>query len=180
MDILVEEIMTRSPVIAGPEASAHDVSMLMIDRKVGGVVIVEGGGPIGILTERDFLVKVVSMDIRPSDIKVDGLMSTPLVTIGPKKSVQEAARTMASLRIKRLPVVEEGLLIGIITEHDILRLSPSLIEVTREWSKLKSSAMSSYVPSATVGYCESCRLYSNQLRDMDGRLLCPDCFEDLE
>jgi len=180
MDILVDEIMTRSPVTAGPEADAHRIAMLMIDRKVGSVVILEGSNAVGIVTERDFLEKVASKDRLPSDVKVEHLMSSPLVTIGPKMSVQEAAKTMAQLHIKRLPVLDQGLLIGILTEHDILRLSPSLIEVTREWSKLKVSSVQSFTPSATVGYCESCRLYSNQLRDIDGRLLCPDCYEEMD
>jgi CBS-domain-containing membrane protein len=105
-------------------------------------------------------------------------MTSPLVTVGPKDSVAEAATKMSKLRMRRLPVVSKGHLIGILTENDILRISPSLIEITREWAKIKGpgSAEASGARIAS-GYCDSCGAFSSELRAREGQMLCSDCFE---
>ena len=66
------------------------------------------------------------------------IMTAPLVTIGPRDSVADAARKMARLGLRRLPVVDKEQLVGMLTENDVLRISPSLIDITREWQMMRS------------------------------------------
>ena len=131
-DIYVEDIMTKVPVIGAPNLTARDIAILMRSWKVGSVIILEDGRPIGIVTAREFVEKIVAEDRRPADVKAGEIMSSPVVTIGPRESVAEAGRKMGRMRLRRLPVVEGDQLIGMLTENDITRLSPSLIELTRE------------------------------------------------
>ncbi len=117
-DIYVEEIMTKVPVIGSTNLSAKDIAVLMTSWKVGSVILVENDQPVGIVTERDIVEKLVSQDIRPSDVCASMIMTEPLVTIGPRDSVADAARKMARLGLRRLPVVDKEQLVGMLTEND--------------------------------------------------------------
>jgi CBS domain-containing protein len=176
-DIIVEEVMTPTPVIGDPGMTAKEAAELMRDKDVGSLVIVENGQPVGILTEKDLVEKVVSENLLPSKVSVERIMSTPLIIASPKDSVAQAAQRMAQLRLRRLPVVEDGLLIGILTENDILKISPSLIEITREWARINSSGPMNDTIGFSSGYCEICGGFSDILTANDGRLLCADCLE---
>lgn len=181
-DIYVEDIMTKVPVIGSPSLTVRDIATLMRSWKVGSVIIIEDGRPVGIVTERDFVEKVVAEDRRPSEVRALDIMSRPLVTVGPKESVADAGRKMAQLRLRRLPVVVGDQLIGMLTENDITRLSPSLLEITREWRGISSSPEMEREPVSMSGYCENCENYSYDLRQTGGAsgrggLLCPECRE---
>jgi CBS domain-containing protein len=181
-DIYVEDIMTKVPVIGSPELTARDIATLMKSWKVGSVIIVVDGQPTGIVTERDFVEKIVAEDKRPSDIRARQIMSSPLITTGPKESVAEAGRKMAQMHFRRLPVVVGDQLVGMLTENDITRISPSLIEITREWRSINSPGESERQPVSMQGYCENCENYSYDLRQTGGAsgrgsLLCAECRE---
>lgn len=181
-DIYVEDIMTKVPVIGSPNLTVRDIGILMRSWKVGSVIILEDGRPIGIVTERDFVEKIVAEDRIPTQVRARDIMSSPLVTIGPKESVAEAGRKMGRLRLRRLPVVVGDQLIGMLTENDITRLSPSLIELTREWRGIASPADYEQEPVSMAGYCENCENYSYDLRQTGGAsgrggLLCSECRE---
>ena len=179
-DILVEEVMSRSPRTTGPDISAQAAAKLMKREDVGSLVIIEDGTAIGIITEKDLVQKVVAEGRHASKVTVQEIMSSPLVTISPKESVSDAARKMALMRLRRLPVVSEGRLIGVLTENDVLRLSPSLIELTREWSRLVAEGGMAPSHLMTEGYCENCGAYSNQLVEHNRELVCLDCREQLK
>jgi CBS domain-containing protein len=179
-DIYVDEIMSKVPVIGNPELSARDLGVLMRSLKVGSVIIIEDGRPQGIVTERDFVEKLVAEDRRPSEVRARDIMTRPLVTVGPKDSVADAARKMAKLQMRRLPVVVGEQLVGMLTENDITRLSPSLIEITREWGNINGSVPFEREPGSFSGYCENCDNYSYDLRQAGavsgrGPLLCSEC-----
>ena len=181
-DIYVEDIMTKVPVIGSPNLTARDIAILMRSWKVGSVIILEDGRPIGIVTERDFVEKIVAEDRRPADVKAGEIMSSPVVTIGPRESVAEAGRKMGRMRLRRLPVVEGDQLIGMLTENDITRLSPSLIELTREWRGISTPVEAEREPVSMAGSCENCENYSYDLRQTGGAsgrggLLCAECRE---
>jgi CBS domain-containing protein len=115
----VAEIMTASVVTARPEAAVREVAALMRDRNVGSVVLVDDSGrPVGVVTDRDLAVDVLAEAGDPAAPAVD-CATTPVITGEAGMALEEAAALMVSHRIRRLPVLEEGDLVGIVTLDDI-------------------------------------------------------------
>lgn len=179
-DILVEEIMSRDPKAANFDITAQAAAKLMKQEDVGSLIILEDGRAVGMITEKDLVQKVVAEGRSPSKVRVANIMSTPLVTIGPMESVSDAAKKMANLKLRRLPVVKDGKLVGVLTENDVLKLSPSLIELTREWSRLGTGGGALPRQLMTEGYCDNCGAYSDQLVERNGELLCFACIDLLD
>lgn len=178
-EILVREVMSSRPRTGTTDMTVKEAAALMLREGVGSLIVLEDGEPVGILTERDILYKVVALGKTPSRTMVEKVMSSPVITISPEANISEAAKRMSDLHLRRLPVVEDGKLSGMLTEKDILKLSPSLIELTREWGKIgRGSAVRSNGRGFVAGYCESCDSYSIDLRLENGSLLCPDCREE--
>ena len=167
------EIMSKNPVTARADISVAEAASLMKERAVGSLVVVEGEAPIGIVTERDLVTKVLAAGGSASEMKVRDVMSAPLVSIHPHMEVADAAKRMASLNIRRLAVVDAGKLVGLVTENDILAVWPQLIEVTREYSR----AGLIEEKQGIEGHCEVCGIYSTDLRPEGALLACPECRE---
>lgn len=179
-DILVREIMTKAPRTGTPMMTVQEAAMLMRSERIGSLVVVDGNDAVGILTERDILNKIVAEGRSAKMVKVHEVMSAPLIVVGPEDTVADAAKRMSRKRVRRLPVCENGVLVGMLTENDVIKLSPSLIEITREYSKILGRGQTDADDNTMGGYCESCRSYSDELRMLDGQLLCPECKEELE
>jgi CBS domain-containing protein len=176
MDILVEEVMSRSPRTGSPDMTVKEAAVLMRDEKVGSLIIVEDGLAVGIVTERDLLNKIVSENKVPSKTLVKDIMTSPLITTTEKESLSEAAKRMSVMHVRRLPVLKGNMLVGILTENDVLRISPSLIELTREWSLVNRGGIGrEKEPQMFTGYCENCGQFSIDLRLNSGELRCPEC-----
>lgn len=115
----LREIMTPGVVTAGPEANVLEVAQLMRDHSVGSVVICDSEGqPTAMVTDRDLAVRALAEE-RPSGEPVAEHASRPLVTGEPEMDLEEAAALMVQHRVRRLPVVDEQRLIGIVTLDDI-------------------------------------------------------------
>lgn len=170
----VSEIMSKEPVTISPEETVLRAGDLMRERDVGSLLVIKEGRPIGIITEKDIVDKVVAKDLRPSSVLVKGVMSSPVMTIDPYKEVVDAARIMADNRIRRLAVLENGEVVGLITEKDIMRVWPAMLEITRQRAEISRPA-----EGVGVGYCESCGMFSDRLTLHDGQLVCPECLETL-
>lgn len=112
--------MTKNVVSACADRSVFEAAELMGESHVGCLVIVEGETPIGIVTERDIVRRVVAKRL-PLDTKVSEVMSKSLVTINPDASLKEAARLMSVNKIRRLPVLKENKLVGILVASDFVR-----------------------------------------------------------
>ena len=111
--------MRRNVVVARPEMPILEAARLMGNQDVGSIVICEDDKPVGIVTERDFLRKVIAGSQDPKTTRLKDIMSAPVVCVNPSVSIREAARLILENSIRRLPVVEEGKLVGIITARDI-------------------------------------------------------------
>jgi CBS domain-containing protein len=116
----VKDFMTKTVITIDVHRTVFDAAELMSYKGVGCLVIMEGEMPRGIVTERDFVRRVVAKK-RPLDIKISEIMSKTLITISPDASLKEAARTMTNNRIRRLPVLEGNRLVGIIVASDFVR-----------------------------------------------------------
>lgn len=117
----VGELMTKNVCTIEKDSDAFKASETMVSRGVGSIVIVDKGRPIGIVTERDLLVKVVARKKDPSSTKVAEIMSTPLISIRPRSHVREAAKLMVDYNIRRLVVLENETLVGILSIRDLTR-----------------------------------------------------------
>ena len=115
----LSEIMTAGVVTAKPQASAVSVARQMRDNRVGSVVIVDpAGSPVAMVTDRDLAVRVFANGVDP-EAPVGDHASRPLVCGGPEMELDEAAALMVQHRVRRLPVVGDGSLAGIVTLDDI-------------------------------------------------------------
>jgi len=168
----VFEIMSQTPVTISADATTAEAAGLMRDRGIGSLVIVEDGRPTGIVTERDVVTKVAALDKRPRDVPIRTIMTAPVIAIHPDEEVLEAARLMAARKIRRLAVVKEGRLVGMITENDIVRIWPQLLEITREYAR---AGLETRFSKGIEGHCEACGVYSTSLMWDRNLLACPDC-----
>jgi CBS domain-containing protein len=115
----LQEIMTQGVVTAGADADLGAVAALMRDKNVGSVVICDADGrPAAMVTDRDLAVRGMA-DQRPLSEPITDHASRPLVTGEPEMDLEEAAALMVQHRVRRLPVVADGELVGIVTLDDI-------------------------------------------------------------
>jgi signal-transduction protein with cAMP-binding, CBS, and nucleotidyltransferase domain len=148
--ILIDTIMTPPPlVVANSSESIFKISNLMNERKVGSIIIINGDDqnyPIGIITERDIVRRVISDNKDPKHTKATEIMSKPLITIETNTYVSDVSLKMVKNKIRRLPVVKGKTLSGIITITDIIKyfheknkddnyLSKAMIRYGKYWEE---------------------------------------------
>lgn len=122
----VRDVMHRVTLVDGDKSVAETAKIMMrtattVTREIGSVLVAKNNEPIGILTERDILKKVVATGLDPAVTKISQVMSAPLITVPVDMSVGEASRIMIEKGIRRLPVTEGNKIVGIITTRDITR-----------------------------------------------------------
>ncbi len=178
-EIIVKEAMKTNLAIVTPTISVLEAAKIMKKRKIGNVLVTKKDLLIGILTESDIIKKVVAEGKKPEEVTVGEVMSTPAIVIDPYVSLEEAMKTMGKCNVRRLPVIEDDELIGIITQKDISRISPILHEISREWYDITVRDETFYKKQVFSGKCEDCGVLSANLKNVDGRLLCDDCIDAL-
>ncbi|MBM3897623.1 MAG: CBS domain-containing protein [Thaumarchaeota archaeon] len=117
----VKDIMTKQTVIGTPSKTVLLAANKMAQKGVGALIIAGKNLPLGIITERDIVRKVVAMKKDPNTTKISEIMSEPLFTTSPNNDIREAAKIMSINEVRRLPVVENGKLVGILTATDIAK-----------------------------------------------------------
>ncbi len=190
-DLSVSDIMSRRLITADVSETADRLARRMAEDSVGCIIIIQDNHPVGIVTERDLVVKLISRNGQPSKVKAGEIMSTPLITIQPGKSVELALREMARRRIRRLPVVQGRKLIGLVSDSDLLSVSSELSEILRDvirqnnpegdmgqtipdWEQEENN------PSVFIqGICEVCQSFQESLENIDGAYVCMRCREEL-
>jgi len=127
--LLVRDVMSENVRTVRSNSTVTEAVRKMNKFEIGSVVGVEGDRPIGIITERDILRRVLEVTMGAEAMKAKEIMSSPLTTVNDEATVEEAARVMTDRRIKKLPVVRDGKLVGIVTSTDIVRSQPKLVEL---------------------------------------------------
>ncbi|MEM1946805.1 MAG: CBS domain-containing protein [Candidatus Caldarchaeum sp.] len=120
---MVREIMTEDVVTVSSEDSVYNAARLMADMGVGSCVVIKNEKPVGIVTERDVVRKVVAAGLSPKRTTVEKVMSSPLIVVGENTSVAEAAAIMAKHRVRRLVVVRDEHLAGVVSVTDLVRVA---------------------------------------------------------
>jgi len=178
LSVRVREVMSSPVISASPEDNIKDISRKMVESKVGSVIIISEGKPIGVVTDGDIIKKVVSINLIPSSVKAVQIMTSPLITIKAESYIMDAAKLMNKYRIKRLGVTYRDELVGVISMSDIIYLFPELMDIASEKMSIFSSKKGS-VKKYISGYCDACGQWSDFLMEVDGRFLCEECREEL-
>jgi len=135
MSLKIENVMVVDVVTVEAEATVGEAVELMNKNEIGCLVVVdEEEKPVGIITERDLLKRVLAKRKDPVRSKVKDIMSKPLVTGTPHMDIEAAVRLMFKHKIKKLPVVENGQLVGLVTLTDLVRFQPQIIRILKELS----------------------------------------------
>lgn len=121
MSLSVREVMTKNVMTIESSAPTKEAAELMDKHDIGCLIVMNEGKPVGIVTERDMLKRVLLQFRDPRITRVSDIMSTPLIASSPETELREAMKLMNKRRIKKLPVVEDGLVIGLITLTDVVR-----------------------------------------------------------
>jgi len=177
MDVKVGQCMTVGVFTLPANKKVRDAARLLRKTNVGSIIITQKGKAKGIITERDIVHKVVAAGRDPSKATLKSVMSRPLKVIKASDRVDTAALALRNNRVKRLPVVDKsGRLVGIITEGDLLRVYPGMLDVVSETQEIRESKPSEYF----TGVCEICGCFAEDLKRDEGKLKCEDCREEEE
>jgi len=183
--MVVKDIMSSPVVTLDEDATSNKVANIMDENDLGCVIVTNKvGKPVGIITERDLVIRVLAKNLVPDAVKAKEIMTSPLVTIEPEATISEAARRMSRLDIRRLGVVYKGNLVGLISSRDVLGVMPELIEIIQERTRIEDAAEAEESIEAEEtplsGYCDRCGVFSQNLKDVNGQNLCEDCRIELE
>lgn len=175
-----KDVMSKPVISVNENDNAMNAAKLMEKHEIGGIVIVnKDGKPLGIVTERDLATRVVAKGLQSKDVSVSSIMSRPIATIDGEASIREVAKKMSKLEIRRLAVVSKGDLQGIITSKDILRITPVMMDILSERSRINANEPIRET-SNLAGYCDNCSEWSLSLSYHEGKFQCEDCLSDAE
>jgi CBS domain-containing protein len=135
--ILVRDIMARNVKTVRTDDSVIDAVVKMNKFRIGSVIVTNNGRPVGIITERNILQRIVEPRLDPGSVRAKDVMSSPLITVDTNTAVEEAAQIMARKGIKKLPVVEGDKVVGIVSTSDIVRTSPTQLGILEELLRIR-------------------------------------------
>jgi CBS domain-containing protein len=118
--VFVRDVMTKDVIVTDPDWSVLDAARKMAAKRIGGLVVVRAGRPVGLVTERDILWKVTAKERNPKKVLVRDIMTSPVVTIAPLSTLRAAARLMIGHNVRRLVVTRLDNVEGIVTARDVV------------------------------------------------------------
>jgi len=130
----VEDVMVESVITVDSDSSVMKAVKIMNEHEIGCLVVTRRGRAVGIITERDLLNRIIAKSKNPSRTKVREIMTKPLVAGQPDMDLEDATKLMFERKIKKLPVVEHGRLLGLITLTDVARFQPQMIKILKKLS----------------------------------------------
>jgi CBS domain-containing protein len=132
LPLKVRDVMVREVITVDENASVKEAVDIMNEFQIGSLIVLEKGKAKGIVTERDFLRRVTAEAKDVVNTKVKEIMTTPLVVVEPSTDLEEAVKLMFQNKIKKLAVVDENKLVGIVTLTDIARVEPQMIRMLKQ------------------------------------------------
>ena len=130
--VLVRDVMSKEVKVVRLDTSVKEVVATMNKFDIGSIVVVQGDRPVGIITERDILRRLVEPCLAPETLTARQVMTSPVLTISETANIEETAKLMARKRVKKLPVINNGKLVGMITYTDIVAKVPTLLSILEE------------------------------------------------
>ena len=135
--MIVDELINTNVFTINSDATVKEAAARMAQHEVGSLIVMEGNKPVGIVTERDLISKVLALSKGADVTKIKIVMSKPLICGDPNMDLTEAARFMLDREIKKLPIVKNGLLMGILTLTDLLAARPDMYDIFEKEAKGK-------------------------------------------
>lgn len=181
--MLVKGVMSSPVITIDENETAGKAARLMDKHNVGCIVVIgKEGKPLGVITERDLVIRVLARNSQPSKLVVKEVMTSPLITVDPDEPLSEAARRMSRLNIRRLGVMYKGNLVGLISSKDILAITPELLEIIQEKARIERGKVTEAISESPplAGHCDQCGGWSDNLEEVEGNFLCEDCKEELK
>lgn len=166
----VKDAMTVNAITVDPSESVTKAAEIMVNEGIGSVIIIEDEKPVGIICERDLLEKVISSDLKPSEVTAEEIMEAPLITITPSADMLDAMRLMVRNKIGHLPVVDGEKLAGIVTVRDVLEVTPQILEILPEREEIEK-------PEEAIeeSVCEICGEARKPLVQYNNKWICEEC-----
>ena len=130
--VQVRDVMSKEVKVVRPDTLVKEVVATMNKFSIGSIIVVQSDRPVGIITERDILKRIVEPCLAPETLRAREVMSSPVITIRDTVSIDEAAKIMARKRLKKLLVMEENKLAGILTFTDIVTQVPNMLGILEE------------------------------------------------
>ncbi len=180
--VQVKDVMSSPVKTVLEHDSVEQAAKKMIANDLGSIIVTDvQGNPVGIITERDIVDRVVAENREPRKVKAEAAMSRPVRITTPEADIKEAAESMRDHNIRRLVVMEEGKMIGIVSSKDIVEITPALLEMISEKTRIThQQLLSSRRVFTSTGYCDHFRQCSDTLMEVNGNFLCEECQVDLE
>ena len=175
--ISVKDSMVTEVITASPEQTVQEGADMMRRKDVGSLVICEGNKPVGMVTREDIVNKVTSRNKNASEVKLRDIMNSPVVSTTSSEDLGDAAKKMSKYGYERLPVIDDGKLVGIISDREVAKICPAAIEILRERLLIETP---NKFDEITDGECELCGNYSDELRNINDRWVCESCREEAE
>ena len=133
---MVRDIMAKNVKTVRTDDSVLDAVVKMNKFDVGSVIVINSNRPVGIITSKNILSRVVESRLDASMIRAKDIMSSPLITIEPDTSIEDAARLMAQKKIKQLVVMDKEKIYGILSTSDIVKANPMQLSILQELLKI--------------------------------------------
>ena len=131
MDEVVRDIMIKDLLTISEKDTALKAAQLMSEKGVSSLIVLSDNQPIGIITERDFIKKICLKELKLSTVKVGDMMSKIRTSASPDTSIDVAVQRMVNNRIRRLPIIDNGKLVGIITVTDLAKYLRTILLLNR-------------------------------------------------
>ncbi len=141
--ISVKDIMTEDVITLPKDATIHQAAKMMANSQIGCLIVGDGTEIDGIITERDLVTKVLAEKLDPDETTLEQVMTKKVIHIHGDMEVTAASELMTAKNFRRLPVVNSKReLIGVVTEKDLLRIEPKLVDILRKMLRLRAKAKS--------------------------------------
>jgi CBS domain-containing protein len=166
----VKDVMRKNVVSISDKETVKKAALIMKNNDIGSVVVLDKKKTVrGIITKTDIVYKCVAQ----GKTGLTNVMSKSIITIAPDENIEKAAELMAKSHVEKLLVSEKNKIIGIISATDILKTEPGLHTVLFEMLNRKGAFAKS--EESFFGTCESCENYTDDLKEVGGIWVCPEC-----
>ena len=169
----LNEVMTEGVIAIKKDENIVKASKLLQDEEIRGLVVIDDEDAVGVIVCRDIVYQVVSEGEDPTETTVADVMSTDLIVAEEDEYLDDVAMAMSQNDVSRVPVVRGDMLVGIVTQSDILRAWPGMAEIMSEDIEMEAEATPRQ--RSRSGVCDECDNYSENIVEAEGRLLCEEC-----